>query len=82
MYLEDIATDDAIMRARATLQRMTDFTQTLDRSLGIARALSPMSPKVNYALKRAIAALDGVESMQDCIVYLGHLHTFVSVKLA
>ena len=68
MYHEAIATDDAIMRARTTLQRMTDITQTLDRSLGIARALSPMSPKVNYALKRAIAAVSGERTLRDCVV--------------
>ena len=69
MYQDEaIATDDAIMRARSALQRMTELTQTLDRSLCVARALSPMSPKVNYALKRAIAAVSGEATLQDCIV--------------
>ena len=69
MYQEEaIATDDAFMRARTVLQRMTELTQTLDRSLCVARALSPVSPKVNYALKRAIAAVSGERTLQDCIV--------------
>ena len=69
MYQEAaIATDDAIVRARTVLQRMTDITQTLDRSLCVAQALSPMSDKVNYALKRAISAVHGEKTVQDCIV--------------
>ena len=69
MYQEAaIATDDAIHSARQCLQRMIDVTQTLDRSLCVAQALSPMSDKVNYALKRAISAVHGEPTLQDCIV--------------
>ena len=69
MYQDEaIATDDAIMRARTALQRMTELTQTLDRSLCVAQALSPMSDKVNYALKRAISAVHGEPTLKDCIV--------------
>ena len=63
-----IADNAAILRARQCLQRMIDVTQTLDRSLCVAQALSPMSDKVNYALKRAISAVHGEPTLKDCIV--------------